>query len=133
MTPDELVTQFCAEWIEPDPAKIAEYFADDAVYHNIPMEPVIGRDAIREFIAGFIVAFGGIDFRVHRQVTDGGQSPNAEESSGVVMNERIDVFTLNGIVVELPVVGVFEITDGKITTWRDYFDMAPIQAAAGGG
>ncbi|QSE94058.1 nuclear transport factor 2 family protein [Rhodococcus sp. USK10] len=133
MTPDQLVTQFCAEWIEPDPAKIAEYFADDAVYHNIPMEPVIGRDAIREFIAGFIVAFGGIDFRVHRQVTDGGQSPNAEESSGVVMNERIDVFTLNGIVVELPVVGVFEITDGKITTWRDYFDMAPIQAAAGGG
>ena len=133
MTPDELVTQFCAEWIEPDPAKIAEYFAEDAVYHNIPMEPVIGRDAIREFIAGFIVAFGGIDFRVHRQVTDGGQSPNAEESSGVVMNERIDVFTLNGTVVELPVVGVFEITDGKITTWRDYFDMAPIQAAAGGG
>lgn len=133
MTPDQLVTQFCAEWIEPDPAKIAEYFADDAVYHNIPMEPVIGRDAIREFIAGFIVAFGGIDFRVHRQVTDGGQSPNAEESSGVVMNERIDVFTLNGVVVELPVVGVFEITDGKITTWRDYFDMAPIQAAAGGG
>lgn len=132
MTPDQLVTQFCAEWIEPDPAKIAEYFADDAVYHNIPMEPVIGRDAIREFIAGFIVAFGGIDFRVHRQVTDGGQSPNAEESSGVVMNERIDVFTLNGVVVELPVVGVFEITDGKITTWRDYFDMAPIQAAAGG-
>ncbi|MFC9552590.1 nuclear transport factor 2 family protein [Rhodococcus sp. NPDC056960] len=133
MTPDELVTQFCAEWIEPDPAKIAGYFAEDAIYHNIPMEPVIGRDAIREFIAGFIVAFGGIDFRVHRQVTDGGQSPNADESSGVVMNERIDVFTLNGTVVELPVVGVFEITGGKITTWRDYFDMAPIQAAAGGG
>ncbi|MFE5704735.1 limonene-1,2-epoxide hydrolase [Rhodococcus sp. ACS1] len=133
MTPDQLVTQFCAEWIEPDPAKIAEYFAEDAVYHNIPMEPVTGRDAIREFIAGFTAAFGGIDFRVHRQVTDGGQSPNAEESSGVVMNERIDVFTLNGTVVELPVVGVFEITGGKITTWRDYFDMAPIQAAAGGG
>ncbi|MDT2010072.1 limonene-1,2-epoxide hydrolase [Rhodococcus opacus] len=133
MTPDQLVTQFCAEWIEPDPAKIAEYFAEDAIYHNIPMEPVIGRDAIREFIAGFIAAFGGIDFRVHRQLTDGGQSPNAEESSGVVMNERIDVFTLNGTVVELPVVGVFEITAGKITTWRDYFDMAPIQAAAGGG
>ncbi len=54
MTPDQLVTQFCAEWIEPDPAKIAEYFAEDAVYHNIPMEPVIGRDAIREFVAGFI-------------------------------------------------------------------------------
>lgn len=133
MNPDQLVTAFCAEWATPDPVRIADYFAEDAVYHNIPMEPVIGRDAIREFIAGFVGAFGAIDFRIHRQLTDGGQSPHAESASGVVMNERIDVFTLNGILVELPVVGVFEITDGKITTWRDYFDMAPIQAATGVG
>ncbi|WP_072688203.1 limonene-1,2-epoxide hydrolase family protein [Rhodococcus marinonascens] len=133
MTPDQLITQFCAEWIEPDPAKIVEYFAEDAVYHNIPMEPVAGREAIREFITGFIAAFGGIDFRVHRQITDGGQGPDAQQSSGVVMNERTDVLTLGRKVVELPVVGVFEIADGKITSWRDYFDMAPIREAAGEG
>ncbi|MEV0948260.1 limonene-1,2-epoxide hydrolase family protein [Rhodococcus sp. NPDC049939] len=132
MTPDQLITQFCAEWAEPDPAKIAEYFAEDAVYHNIPMDPVAGREAIREFITGFISAFGGIDFRVLRQVAGGGLGTDAEQSSGVVMNERIDVLNLGEKVVELPVVGVFEITDGKITNWRDYFDMAPIRSVMGG-
>ena len=27
--------------------------------------------------------------------------------------------------------GVFEVEDGEIKAWRDYFDMAPINAAAG--
>ncbi|MCQ4122075.1 nuclear transport factor 2 family protein [Rhodococcus tibetensis] len=128
MTPDELVTRFCAEWSDPDPAAIAEYFTEDAVYHNIPMEPVSGRDAIREFVTGFVAAFGGIEFRVHRQVGSAG----GEDGSGVIMNERVDVFDINDTRVELPVVGVFEIADGKIAAWRDYFDMAPIQAAAAG-
>ncbi len=30
---------------------------------------------------------------------------------------------MNGKKVELPVAGVFEVKDGKITAWRDYFDM----------
>ncbi|AOW93054.1 limonene-1,2-epoxide hydrolase [Rhodococcus sp. WMMA185] len=131
MTPDQLITQFCAEWLEPDPARIAEYFSEDAVYHNIPMEPVTGREAIREFIAGFVGAFGAIDFQVKRQIADGGHGPDPQQSSGVVMNERIDVLNLGGTAVELPVVGVFEIIDGKIASWRDYFDMAPIRAATG--
>lgn len=119
MTASELVTTFCAEWADADPDKIADYFTEDAVYHNIPMEPVEGRDAIRTFVAGFVAAFGNIDFRVHRQLADG----------DVVMNERTDVFSLNGGEIELPVVGVFEVRGGKIAAWRDYFDMAPITSA----
>ncbi|MDV7357499.1 limonene-1,2-epoxide hydrolase family protein [Rhodococcus oxybenzonivorans] len=135
MSPDELVTQFCAEWSDPDPAAIAEYFSEDAVYHNIPMEPVCGREEIREFVAGFVAAFGGIEFRVQRQVGSVGSADDAggNGGSGVIMNERVDVFDINDTRVELPVVGVFEIADGKITAWRDYFDMAPIQAATAGG
>ena len=33
-------------------------------------------------------------------------------------------FEVGGKKIELPVMGVFEITDGKIAAWRDYFDMA---------
>jgi limonene-1,2-epoxide hydrolase len=29
----------------------------------------------------------------------------------------------------LPVMGVFEVRDDKIATWRDYFDMAAIAKA----
>ena len=32
---------------------------------------------------------------------------------------------MNGKRIELPVMGAFEVTaDGKISAWRDYFDMA---------
>ncbi len=32
---------------------------------------------------------------------------------------------MGGKVIELPVMGVYEFVDGKISAWRDYFDMAP--------
>jgi limonene-1,2-epoxide hydrolase len=119
---DELVTEFCKLWSSPDPDQLAGYFAEDAVYHNIPMEPVKGREAIKQFIAGFTAAFEGIDFQVHRQVSDG----------NLVMNERTDVMRRNdGDDIPLPVTGVFEVVDGKIAAWRDYFDMATITSAFG--
>src|SRR6201996_8274337 len=101
-TADELVTEFCKLWSSPNPEKLAGYFTDDAVYHNIPMDPVQGRDAIRQFIAGFVAAVDGIDFNVHRQVTSG----------ALVMNERTDVMRRkDGEDVRLPVMGVFEVRD----------------------
>ena len=119
---DEVVTEFCKLWSSPDPDQLAGYFAEDAVYHNIPMEPVEGREAIKQFIAGFTAAFEGIDFQVHRQVSDG----------NLVMNERTDVMRRkDGDDIPLPVTGVFEVVDGRIVAWRDYFDMATIASAFG--
>lgn len=116
----ELVTEFCRRWASPDPEELASYFAEDAVYHNIPMDPVRGRDAIREFIAGFVAAFDGIDFNVHRQIGDG----------GLVMNERTDLLRRkDGGEIPLPVMGVFEVQNGKIAAWRDYFDMNAFMSA----
>jgi limonene-1,2-epoxide hydrolase len=51
----------------------------------------------------------------------------------VVLTERIDTFTVGGKEAALPVMGTFEIRDGKIAKWRDYFDMAQITAAWGAG
>ncbi|MBH0122305.1 SgcJ/EcaC family oxidoreductase [Rhodococcus sp. CX] len=121
MTPDQLVTEFCAAWAEPDPAALAAYFTDDAVYHNIPLEEVHGRAAIEEYFAGMVATFGGIDFRIHRQLA----------SDNLVLNERTDVLTVNGRTVEVPVMGSFEVVDGKIAAWRDYFDMGPLAATTG--
>ena len=39
------------------------------------------------------------------------------------MTERVDVFSLPGKTFELPVMGAFEVSDGKINAWRDYFDI----------
>ena len=89
---------------------------EDAVYRNIPPTPSVeGREAIREFIAEFLATLDGIDFIVHRQISD----------HGVVMHERTDVLRRkDGVEISVPIMGVFEIADGKIATWRDYFDTA---------
>jgi limonene-1,2-epoxide hydrolase len=39
------------------------------------------------------------------------------------MNERTDRVGKDGKWMDLPVAGVFEVHDGRITLWRDYFDM----------
>lgn len=46
----------------------------------------------------------------------------------VVILERLDRHRLADKWVELPVTGVFEVHDGKITYWRDYFDVPTLMA-----
>jgi limonene-1,2-epoxide hydrolase len=119
---DEPVTEFCKKWATADPEELAGYFTEDGIYHNIPMEAVQGRKAIQEFIAGFTAGFDGIDFQVHRQVSDG----------DLVINERTDVMRRKeGQPIRLPVTGVFEIENGQIKVWRDYFDMATVTSQFG--
>ena len=110
----ELVERFCAEWGKgADVEAIISYFADDAVYHNIPIEPCVGKDAIRGMFAMFTTGVESIEFRVE----------NIAASGDTVMTERVDVFVLPHTRVELPVMGTFEVRDGKIVAWRDYFDL----------
>jgi limonene-1,2-epoxide hydrolase len=112
-SPIEIVRRFCAVWSNGDTDEIGEFFTDDAVYHNIPMDPITGRDTIKSFIAGFAGGAEKIDFRVRNIVADG----------DVVLTERVDVFVMPNGKVELPVMGTFEVRDGKIAAWRDYFDL----------
>jgi limonene-1,2-epoxide hydrolase len=111
--PNALVTQFCEAWPRMDADELASYFTEDGVYHNIPMEPAVGRAAIKEFLVGMGSMMSAIRFEVHHQVASG----------ATVMNERTDHITMGDRVVALPVVGVFEIDNGRIRAWRDYFDM----------
>lgn len=112
--PAAVVASLEAAWAAKDVDAIVSHFADDAIYHNIPMDPAVGVDAIREVITGFVGMADSIVFETRNQVVDG----------GMVMNERVDTFVIAGNPVAIPVMGVFEIEDGRIRAWRDYFDMA---------
>ena len=110
----DLVQRFCDQWGKGGGADaLVEYFTDDAVYHNIPVAPVHGRDAIRATIEMFTTGVERVEFRV-LQIAAAGD---------VVLTERVDVFVLPGKVIELPVMGTFELRDGRIAAWRDYFDL----------
>ncbi len=112
-TPLELVRRFCDEWSGGDLDAIVAYFTDDATYHNIPVDPVTGRDAIRGTIAGFTAGVDKVEFRVHNIVAEG----------NIVLTERTDVFVTAAKTIELPVMGTFEVANGQIAAWRDYFDL----------
>jgi limonene-1,2-epoxide hydrolase len=107
-----IITAFCDAWTRGDADAVVAAFTDDAVYHNIPMQPMVGREQIDAFIRPFL-ASGSIMFDTLRQVVDG----------DLVMNERVDTVVHGDNTIELPVMGVFELRDGKIAAWRDYFDL----------
>lgn len=123
MNADRLVRDFCAAWSRADLDAIMDAFAEDAVYHNMPMAPAKGKDEIRGFIEGFLkMSPTGVEFEILRQVASG----------PIVFNERIDTFVNEGKRTSAPVCGVFELdAAGKIVAWRDYFDMGAFQGVSG--
>jgi limonene-1,2-epoxide hydrolase len=92
-----------------------ELVAADIEYDNVPIGKVEGPDGIRSVFAQLdAMGVDAMEWLVHRQVA----------GDTIVMNERTDRFRANGTTwVEVAVAGVFEVTDGRITLWRDYFDM----------
>ena len=113
-SPAEVVARFISAWPEGNSANLASFFSDDAVYHNIPMEPIVGREAIEATFAAFMGMAEHIEFETLHTAVDG----------SIVMTERIDRFISTAKTIVLPVMGTFEVVDGKIRAWRDYFDLA---------
>jgi limonene-1,2-epoxide hydrolase len=58
---------------------------------------------------------------------------NIVADGSIVLTERVDVFVLPSAKVELPVMGSFEVEEGKIAAWRDYFDMKQFMDQMAGG
>jgi len=114
----ERVRAFIDAWSRNDLEEIMAFFAPDCVYHNIPVAPVQGTEAIRAVIQGFAGMASEIEWVTHQI---------AEGPGGVVLTERTDRFRIAERWVELPVMGAFELRDGLIRAWRDYFDMAQFQ------
>ncbi len=111
---ERIVSDFCQAWSRMNLDEILGFMTDDAVYHNIPMPPAKGKAAIRAVVDGFLKMADAIEFQIGHTASAG----------NVVMNERVDSFLYKGGKKgSVPVVGVFEVTGGKISAWRDYFDM----------
>jgi limonene-1,2-epoxide hydrolase len=114
MSPEAVVRNFCAAFARRDVRELVDFFTPDAVYHNMPIAAVKGREAIENTLRQFVDPEGEAEFELR-----------ALASSGrTVLTERVDRFVLRGKHIELPVMGAFEVTpEGKISAWRDYFDL----------
>lgn len=118
----QVVREFCAAWESMDQQRILDGFTDDAIYHNMPMAPARGKDAINGLLGFILGPASSVTFEIKRMAADG----------DVVLTERLDTFQMGGKTVALEVMGAFEVRDGKIAAWRDYFDMAAWTKQTGG-
>jgi limonene-1,2-epoxide hydrolase len=99
-------------WSSGDASALARFFSEDAEYRNGPLPPASGRDAIIALLAEMMSMGGEVNVDLRHIVVDG----------PVVMTERVDHVTLGEKTASLRIAGVFEVHDGVITAWRDYFD-----------
>ena len=122
---EQIIRQFLSAWSRLDPQELAGFFTDDGCYFNIPTQPVTGRQNIETFIRGFTADWTSTTWEIR----------SIAAIADRVYAERMDRTRTSRGHVDLPCLGVFELQDGKIREWRDYFDLAtfmrPLQEGRG--
>jgi len=104
MTPSELVREWVARFNAADADGLAELYAEPAVNHQVALEPVEGREAIRAMFAR--------EFAQAKMVCI---IENLFEDGEWAILEWRDPLGLRGC-------GFFHVQDGKIVFQRGYWD-----------
>jgi limonene-1,2-epoxide hydrolase len=111
--PIDVVEAFLAAFAAMDFDTALTFLSDDVEYTNIPLGTVHGHAGVREVLEPFFAPIHENEFLISRRAATG----------PVVFLERLDRHRLEHGWRELPVNSVFEVDDGKVTVWRDYFDL----------
>lgn len=119
LLPLETVRRFMTLMEPLDYDAALKLVSDTVDYINPPpLGAVRGPAGIRGVLEPFFKPTLENEFTILREAAAG----------PIVMLERLDRHRLADKWVELPVTGVFEVRDGLITYWRDYFDVATIMS-----
>ena len=90
-------------------------FADTIVWQNVGWLTLQGRARIVKILRSGQGRVG-FEVKIHRIAADG----------NTVLTERTDAIVIGPLRLQFWVCGVFEVHAGRITLWRDYFDMLDI-------
>jgi limonene-1,2-epoxide hydrolase len=107
-----VVENFLNALQEQDFDRVGALVADDLVYQNVGFPTIRGGARVVKMMRGMEGRMG-FEVKFHRNVAEG----------STVLNERTDVMVFGPLRVQFWVCGVFEVHDGRITLWRDYFDL----------
>ena len=92
------------------------------VYQNVGFPTIRGRARAIKLFRG-MEGRAGFEVKTHRIAVNG----------STVLTERTDALVFGRVRLLFWVCGVFEVTNGRITLWRDYFDMFDFTKALGRG
>jgi limonene-1,2-epoxide hydrolase len=110
--PRDVVLRFLDSMAEGDFDTTLSLIDDDITYENVSLPTIQGRERFARGVSTFNRYRLGFDVIVHRSAENGSS----------VLTERTDALTLGRFRMQFWVCGVFEVDEGKITLWRDYFD-----------
>ncbi len=89
--------------------------ADELVYQNVGLPTIHGRARAMKLFKQ-MEGRGRFEVKIHRIAADG----------AAVLTERTDALIFGPLRLQFWVCGVFDVHDGQITLWRDYFDFYDI-------
>ena len=122
----KVVHSFLEAWHSGDLDKIFAHVSEDCHYENVPpfgqKDPIVGKAKMRAFLADF---FRKDAFIVPIVVTT--EVKETIASGEKVALERVDRFEVGASKFALPVMAIFHVKDGKITYWKDFFDLATLE------
>jgi limonene-1,2-epoxide hydrolase len=112
VTPSDVVTDFLNAMQDGDPDTVINLAAEDIAYSNVSLPTIRGKERFERAARAYFRAGLRFEVAVHR-IAENGPS---------VLTERTDALIAGPFRMQFWVCGVFEVTDGKVTLWRDYFD-----------
>lgn len=120
-SPQKVAEKMVKAWNTLNLDMIVDTFSEDGVLHSVMIEPIQGRPALRAHLGAFLVGVTRLDL----------QLKNVAVVGNTVFLERVDDFDYKGKHGTVPVVGVMEISDGKVKVWREYYDRAQLMREMG--
>ena len=118
MIASDIALGFFQAWNNRSLNGIIEFLSEDCIYHNMSMESINGRSEIEAYIAPVIDKTLSIEWTV---------LAIAEDAKGRILNERLDRLKFSQGWLEIPIMGLLEFSEGRISLWRDYFDLQDYQ------
>lgn len=116
MTNAELIRAYYAAWVRDDLDAVFALCTDDLIAVNVPIGPLLGKAAAREFFEKFGHGMTQKHYAVERIV----------ESADIAVVEGVENYLKDGKAVKLPYMSLFRFRDGRISEWRDYFDLQTV-------
>jgi ketosteroid isomerase-like protein len=102
-----------------DADTFSSYLTDDAVFRYGSQEPVKGRRAVRDYVAGF---FGTVSALEHRVVE------TWEGEGSLVCRGEVTYTQLDGAQVTVPFTNVLKLEGDRVRDYLVYIDPTPLMA-----
>ena len=118
--PARVVEGFLYALQDEDLDSVAAVLDENIVYQNVGLPIINGRQRVLNLLRrGLDMRSAGFEVKIHRIAAEGTS----------VLTERTDALIFGAFRAQFWVCGVFEVRNGKITLWRDYFDFLDILKA----